>query len=312
MRRLLFLVFRFGFLFSSLPKGCCGHDVYLFCSSRIHLSGKTTVKSKGCGQPSASWLLQTPSVMLFVLLACPLLSGVDFFLQRYVYSGNIAAKMFLTKNDLNCSSEFTVWLCVMTPMITTFFFPFVTDRRKALSREMEKEGIIPLSHPVRPEDATRTQVLWIAGDKFTVRESKRARMKYTASQCGGKRGSAHRLILEVRKAITPQLPKAAIVRSPLPPSPPHVGTDRRMPLFALPARGRGERPGREPHRSPPPGSPAQQFNKVCFLAHYPFGGCHPGKWLSLSVCGCRFGSGVGVEWAGAGGGVAPCLSAAGC
>ncbi|XP_040418547.1 N-alpha-acetyltransferase 20 isoform X8 [Cygnus olor] len=52
----------------------------------------------------------------------------------------------------------------------------VRDRRKALSREMEKELIIPLPHPVRPEDATRTQVLWIAGGKFTVRESKRARV----------------------------------------------------------------------------------------------------------------------------------------
>ncbi|XP_066844053.1 uncharacterized protein [Anser cygnoides] len=60
----------------------------------------------------------------------------------------------------------------------------VRDRRKALSREMEKELIIPLPHPVRPEDATRTQVLWIAGDKFTVRESKRARMKYTGTRPG--------------------------------------------------------------------------------------------------------------------------------
>ncbi|XP_040418546.1 N-alpha-acetyltransferase 20 isoform X7 [Cygnus olor] len=51
-----------------------------------------------------------------------------------------------------------------------------SHRRKALSREMEKELIIPLPHPVRPEDATRTQVLWIAGGKFTVRESKRARV----------------------------------------------------------------------------------------------------------------------------------------
>ena len=75
--------------------------------------------------------------------------------------------------------------------------------------------------------------------------------------------------------------------------------DRRTPLFALPARGRGERPGREPHRSPPPGSPAQQFNKVCFPARAPFGGCRPGKWLSPSACGCRFRSGVGVEGAGA-------------
>ena len=33
-----------------------------------------------------------------------------------------------------------------------FFFFFVTDRRKALSREMEKELIRPLLHPVRPED----------------------------------------------------------------------------------------------------------------------------------------------------------------
>ncbi|XP_040418541.1 N-alpha-acetyltransferase 20 isoform X3 [Cygnus olor] len=61
--------------------------------------------------------------------------------------------------------------------VCSAFLPYrVVHRRKALSREMEKELIIPLPHPVRPEDATRTQVLWIAGGKFTVRESKRARV----------------------------------------------------------------------------------------------------------------------------------------
>lgn len=44
-----------------------------------------------------------------------------------------------------------MWLCGMTPTIITFFF-FVTDMRKALCREMEKELIIPLPYPVRPED----------------------------------------------------------------------------------------------------------------------------------------------------------------
>ncbi|XP_066835799.1 uncharacterized protein [Anser cygnoides] len=165
---------------------------------------------------------------------------------------------------------------------------------------MEKELIIPLSHPVRLEDATRTQVLWIAGDKFTVRESKRARMKYTASQCGGKRlspstdpGSQKGNYSATAQSSDSEKPTSSIC------SPRRDGwTDRRTPLFALPARGRGERPGREPHRSPPPGSPAQQFNKVCFPARAPFGGCHRGKWLSPSVCGCRFRSGVGVEGGG--------------
>ncbi|XP_066836513.1 uncharacterized protein [Anser cygnoides] len=125
------------------------------------------------------------------------------------------------------------------------------DRRKTLSREMEKEFIIPLPHPVRPEDGN-----------------------YSATA----------------QSSDSEKPTSSI-RSPR-----RDGrTDRRTPLFALPARGRGERPGREPHRSPPPGSPAQQFNKVCFPARAPFGGCHRGKWLSPSVCGCRFRSGVGVE-----------------
>ncbi|XP_066855062.1 uncharacterized protein [Anser cygnoides] len=128
------------------------------------------------------------------------------------------------------------------------------DRRKALSREMEKELIIPLPHPVRPEDGN-----------------------YSATA----------------QSSDSEKPTSSI-RSPR-----RDGrTDRRTPLFALPARGRGERPGREPHRSPPPRSPAQQFNKVCFPACAPFGGCHRGKWLSPSVCGCRFRSGVGVEGGG--------------
>ncbi|XP_040409199.1 uncharacterized protein LOC121068194 [Cygnus olor] len=54
------------------------------------------------------------------------------------------------------------------------FSSLLSHRRKALSREVAKEFIIPLPHPERPEDATRTRVLWIAGGKFTVRESKRA------------------------------------------------------------------------------------------------------------------------------------------
>ncbi|XP_040403543.1 uncharacterized protein LOC121065104 isoform X4 [Cygnus olor] len=71
--------------------------------------------------------------------------------------------------------------------VCSAFLPYrVVYRRKALSREVAKELIIPLPHPVRPEDATRTQVLWIAGGKFTVRESKRARMLSTQwSHLGG-------------------------------------------------------------------------------------------------------------------------------
>lgn len=32
------------------------------------------------------------------------------------------------------------------------FFPFAIDMRKALSRDTEKKSVIPLPHPVRPED----------------------------------------------------------------------------------------------------------------------------------------------------------------
>ena len=46
----------------------------------------------------------------------------------------------------------SVALCNDSHDCNFFFFSFVTDRRKALSREMEKELIIPLPHPVRPED----------------------------------------------------------------------------------------------------------------------------------------------------------------
>lgn len=34
----------------------------------------------------------------------------------------------------------------------TTFFPFAVDMRKALSRDTEKKSVIPLPHPVRPED----------------------------------------------------------------------------------------------------------------------------------------------------------------
>ena len=40
----------------------------------------------------------------------------------------------------------------MTLVIIKFLFSFTTDMRKALSRDTEKKSIIPLPHPVRPED----------------------------------------------------------------------------------------------------------------------------------------------------------------
>jgi len=58
----------------------------------------------------------------------------------------------LIKNDLIViENSFNMASC-NDCLIIMCFFSFVTDMRKALSRDMEKKSIIPLPHPVRPED----------------------------------------------------------------------------------------------------------------------------------------------------------------
>lgn len=44
----------------------------------------------------------------------------------------------------------SLYLCLYQQLRTDVFL--VTDMRKALSRDTEKKSIIPLPHPVRPED----------------------------------------------------------------------------------------------------------------------------------------------------------------
>lgn len=52
----------------------------------------------------------------------------------------------------NLHRKFTsYWFNIVFALIVTFSC-LSTDMRKALSRDTEKKSIIPLPHPVRPED----------------------------------------------------------------------------------------------------------------------------------------------------------------
>ncbi|XP_040418563.1 N-alpha-acetyltransferase 20 isoform X16 [Cygnus olor] len=147
---------------NGLTKGFCGHNVYYvhdvpfvpFGGAKWYMSPRQAMRELIL--PGLHFGGRSSSPPLGPLRGLLPSEGGAPATPRKAAAGVLQPRVFQEKEQPDC--------------------PSCPDRRKALSREMEKELIIPLPHPVRPEDATRTQVLWIAGGKFTVRESKRARV----------------------------------------------------------------------------------------------------------------------------------------